>query len=176
MTHQGPSATMDTLDSPLISDTQPADTSMRRFPVNNPLRGTDLLKGKVRLPGWTDHPSRNKSPSLKQTYYRVGKSQHPVDTAPMNHSTKKRQSQITLSKIGESRRSSIEQPVKNPRISIRKSLFVTEKLCASASMQTSNAPTARRDPVISNLGCRRSMNAMPGLKLHMLPYTRLTHK
>lgn len=167
---------MDTLDSPLISETQAADNSMRRYPTGNPLRGTDLLKGKLRLPGWTDQPSSKKSPSLKQTYYRVGKSQLPVETAHISHSTKKRQSQIALSKIGESRRSSIEKPVKVPRISIRKSLFVTEKLCGSASMQSSNAPTARRDPVISNLGCRRSMNAMPGLKLQMLPYTRLTQK
>lgn len=169
--------TIDTLDSPLISETQAAENPcIRRYPASNPLRGSDLLKGKLRLPGWTDHPVRKKSPSLKQTYYRVGKSQLPVETAHISNSTKKRQSQITLSKLGDSRRSSVEKPVLVPKVSIRKSLFVTEKLCGSASMQTSNAPTARRDPSVSNMGCRRSINVMPNVKMQMLPYKRLTHK
>lgn len=167
---------METLDSPLLPDRQHPDTSLRRVAGNLPLKGSDLLKGKIRLPGWEDKPSRQKSPGLGQTYYRVGNVQQAVDPAFVQHSMKKRPSQLTIGKIQVSRQSSIEPPAKIPRISIRKSVYQADMLSEGVSIMASAAPSARRDTVASNLACRRSVNVSSGFKLNFLPYTRLTHK
>jgi hypothetical protein len=176
MTHQTPSRTMEALDSPLIKDKVPLDSSVRRYPVVNSLKGSELLKGKIRLPGWNDHSKRNISPTVAQTYYRVGQPQFPVNKAHLSHSLKKRQSQLVVSKTNEVRGSSIENLVKVPRIALRKSIFEADTKIACASGYTTAATTARRDPVVSNLACRRSMNMIPSIKLSNLPYSRITQR
>lgn len=167
---------METLDSPLLQGRPQAGTSLRRVSGNLPLKGTDLLKGKIRLPGWEDKPGRHKSPGLVHTYYRVGNPQQPGDPAFVQNSMKKRPSQLMIGKIQVSRQSSIETPAKIPRISIRKSVYQADMLSEAVSIMASAAPSARRDTVASNLACRRSVNVISGFKLNFLPFTRLTHK
>jgi hypothetical protein len=167
---------MEAFDSPLMKEKVPMDSPIRRYPVVNGLKGSELLKGKIRLPGWNDNSKRNISPTVAQTYYRVGQSQFPVNNAHLSHSMKKRQSQLIVGKTNEGGVCSIENSVKIPRIALRKSIYEAEKPIACASGYTTAANTARRDPVVSNLASRRSMNQIPSIKLSLLPYSRITQR
>lgn len=167
---------MEALESPLLPEGVLGDRSVRRVAAPLPLKGSDLLKGKIRLPGWGENQGRHKSPGPGNTYYRVGKAQQVAEPAFVQKPIKKRLSQVAIGKIPVSRQSSIETPAKIPRISIRKSVYQTDMLSEGVSIITSAAPSARRDTVASNLACRRSVNAIPGFKLNFLPYTRLKNK